>query len=92
MPPEAAHAVSDSVGVALGVAAQIGGPEGQALAAAARSAFVDAMGTTALVASGFAGAGGSAPGPSLPPHERPPERVGTPRAGPARPNEEVTGG
>ncbi|HMM40827.1 MAG TPA: MFS transporter [Thermomicrobiales bacterium] len=92
LPPEAAHAVSDSVGVALGVAAQIGGPEGQALAAAARSAFVDAMGTTALVASGFAVAGALVALLFLPAHEQPREQVETSRAEPARPAGEVTGG
>ncbi|HBY47253.1 MAG TPA: MFS transporter, partial [Chloroflexi bacterium] len=91
LPPDAAKAASDSVGVALGVAAQIGGAQGQALAAAARSAFVDAMGTTALVASGFAVAGALVALLFLPAHERPREHVEPTRAEPARPAGSTTG-
>jgi EmrB/QacA subfamily drug resistance transporter len=57
LPPDVAAAARDSVGPALEIARQIGGAQGQALAAAARSAFVDAMGTTVLVGAGFALAG-----------------------------------
>jgi EmrB/QacA subfamily drug resistance transporter len=57
LPPQAAGPVRDSIGPALQVAQQIGGAQGQALAAAARSAFIDAMGTTVLVGAGFALAG-----------------------------------
>lgn len=91
LPPEAAHAASDSVGVALGVAARIGGPEGQALAAAARSAFVDAMGTTALVASGFAMAGALVALLFLPAREQPREHVESARTEPTRPARDVVG-
>jgi hypothetical protein len=38
----------------MGVAARIGMPEGEALIRAARSSFVDAMGTTVVVAAGVA--------------------------------------
>ncbi len=91
LPPDAAHAASDSVGVALGVAARIGGPEGQALAAAARSAFVDAMGTTALVASGFAVAGALVALIFLPAREQPREPVEPARSEAGGPAAEVTG-
>jgi EmrB/QacA subfamily drug resistance transporter len=52
LPASAAHAAHDSVGGAAAVADRIGGPAGQALHAAASTAFVDALSTTALVASG----------------------------------------
>ena len=52
LPASAAHAAHDSVGGAAAVAERIGGPAGQALHAAASTAFVDALSTTALVASG----------------------------------------
>jgi hypothetical protein len=48
LPAHAAALASDSVGSALGVAATLGPPGGE-LARAARAAFVDAMGTAALV-------------------------------------------
>jgi hypothetical protein len=54
MPAGVAHAVKDSLGAALQVANGVGGQPGAALAAAARSAFVDGMGTTLLVAAGVA--------------------------------------
>jgi EmrB/QacA subfamily drug resistance transporter len=54
LPPQAAEPAQDSVGAALGVAGQVGGAAGEALAAAARSAFVDAMGIAALVAAAVA--------------------------------------
>ena len=54
LPPEAAEAASDSVGAALAVAAQLGGPAGDALAAAARGAFIDAMSTATIIAAGIA--------------------------------------
>ncbi len=44
MPPEAAAAARDSVGAAVNIGEAFGGPRGEALAAAARSEFVDAMG------------------------------------------------
>jgi hypothetical protein len=54
LPPEAAEVASDSVGAALAVAAQIGGPAGEVLAAAARTAFIDAMGTATVIAAAVA--------------------------------------
>jgi len=54
LPPEATEVASDSVGAALAVAAQVGGPAGEALAAAARTAFIDAMGTATVIAAGIA--------------------------------------
>jgi EmrB/QacA subfamily drug resistance transporter len=53
LPPPAAAAASDSIGAALGVAARLG-EAGAGLAAAARSAFMDAMGVSMLVAVGVA--------------------------------------
>ncbi len=70
LPPDAAATANDSIGPALALAARLGGQEGQALAAAARSAFVDAMGTTAIVAAGFAVAGALIALIFLPAHER----------------------
>lgn len=54
LPVDAAGPARDSVGAALGVAARVGGPAGDSLAAAARSGFVDAMGIAALVAAAVA--------------------------------------
>jgi hypothetical protein len=56
LPAPAGDAARDSVGGALGVAAQLG-PQRALLADTARAAFVDAMGTSVLVAAGFALAG-----------------------------------
>jgi hypothetical protein len=44
LPPEAAEVAGNSIGAALQVAAQLPGQAGQALADAAKVAFVDAMG------------------------------------------------
>ena len=50
--PEQARAVADSgLSGALAVAGRLGGPGGDALAATARQAFVDGLGTAAIVAS-----------------------------------------
>ena len=46
--------VKDSLGAAMQVAGRVGGAQGAALASAARVAFVDAIGTTLLVAAGVA--------------------------------------
>jgi EmrB/QacA subfamily drug resistance transporter len=54
LPPEAAEAASDSVGGAHDVAAQIGGEAAVRLTHVADSAFVDAMSTTATLASAVA--------------------------------------
>jgi predicted MFS family arabinose efflux permease len=48
LPPEAARAAEVSLGGALGVADQLGGPGGAALADAARRAFVDGHSTATL--------------------------------------------
>lgn len=57
LPAPQAAAVENSIGGALGVAGQIGGQAGQALALAADAGFVDAMGVTFQVAAGVALAG-----------------------------------
>jgi hypothetical protein len=57
VPVDAAHVAQDSIGGAVAVAGAIGGETGQTIAAAARSAFVDGLHTTSLVAAGFAIAG-----------------------------------
>jgi len=54
LPAPAASAAGDSVGAAAQVAARLGGPEGAALISSARTAFVDGMSTSLLVAAGFA--------------------------------------
>ncbi|MGH9242817.1 MAG: DHA2 family efflux MFS transporter permease subunit [Acidimicrobiales bacterium] len=51
LPPEAAGAVTEQLGGALAVAGRLGGSTGQALADAARTAFVDGMGTALTVGS-----------------------------------------
>jgi EmrB/QacA subfamily drug resistance transporter len=54
LPAAAAQAAGDSVGAAVAIAGQIGGPTGTALAATARSAFVDALGLASIVAAAIA--------------------------------------
>ncbi len=54
LPESIAVAAQNSVGAALQAAAQLGGPMGQALHAAASQAFVDAMGTSVLIGAGIA--------------------------------------
>jgi Na+/melibiose symporter-like transporter len=49
-----ADAARDSIGSTIRIANRIGGPEGEALLLAARSSFVDAMGTAVLVGAGVA--------------------------------------
>jgi EmrB/QacA subfamily drug resistance transporter len=49
LPPEVAAVVRDSIGGALGVAQEVGGAAGAAIAATARSAFVDGVATASLV-------------------------------------------
>jgi EmrB/QacA subfamily drug resistance transporter len=77
LPGQAADAARDSIGAALGVAAQLGSA-GVSVADAARSSFVDAMATSVLVAAGVAFAGAllallflpaRAARPALPPTE-----------------------
>jgi len=53
-PPEAAEAASEQLGAALAIAEEVGGGAGAALAEAARSAFVDGMGTSLLVGASIA--------------------------------------
>jgi EmrB/QacA subfamily drug resistance transporter len=57
LPPEARHVAEHSVTGAVTVADEIGGPSGEALANAAKTAFVDGLHTTSLVAAGFAALG-----------------------------------
>jgi EmrB/QacA subfamily drug resistance transporter len=54
LPGSAAGVASNSVGAALGIAGGVGGEPGAHLAAAARAAFVDAMGVALLVGAGIA--------------------------------------
>lgn len=54
VPPDVVGVVQSSVGAALQVAGGVGGAAGQALALAARTAFVDAMGVSLEVAAGVA--------------------------------------
>ena len=51
VPPAAAHAITGSLGGALGVAGQIGGANGAMLAAAGRAAFLDGMRLASTVAA-----------------------------------------
>ena len=53
LPARAALAASDSVGAALNIAGRIG-PQGSALAQAARTSFVESMGDAVIVAAGVA--------------------------------------
>jgi EmrB/QacA subfamily drug resistance transporter len=57
LPPEARDAAGNSVTGAVAVAGEIGGVPGQALAESAKTAFVDGLHTTSLVAAGFAAVG-----------------------------------
>jgi Na+/melibiose symporter-like transporter len=54
VPPQAAKAVSEQVGAAVSLAKSLPGPTGDALAHAAKSAFVDGMGVSLLLAAGAA--------------------------------------
>lgn len=54
LPPPAAGVAKDSVGGAVAVAQRVGGPAGEALAAAARTSFIDAMDRAVLIAAGIA--------------------------------------
>jgi Na+/melibiose symporter-like transporter len=57
LPPEAAHAASDSIGGAVGVAAHLPASSADALMAAAGQAFTDGLGLALLIGSGVALAG-----------------------------------
>jgi EmrB/QacA subfamily drug resistance transporter len=70
LPGSAADAASDSIGAAIRVAARIGGSDGDALVQAARSSFIDAMGTAVLVAAGVAVLGAVVAATVLPPKSR----------------------
>lgn len=54
LPSAAADAARDSVGAAVAIAAQLGGPAGDTLATSARTAFVDGLGLAAAVAAAVA--------------------------------------
>jgi EmrB/QacA subfamily drug resistance transporter len=54
VPAPESSAAEDSIGSAMQVAIRLGGPEGEALVLAARSAFVDAMSTAVLVGAAVA--------------------------------------
>jgi hypothetical protein len=54
LPAEASAAAGDSVGAAVAIGSQLGGPGGEALASAARTGFVDALGVAAVVAAAVA--------------------------------------
>ncbi|HSL34027.1 MAG TPA: DHA2 family efflux MFS transporter permease subunit [Candidatus Limnocylindrales bacterium] len=54
LPADVAPVVRDSIGGALTVADRIGGSAGELIAAAARSAFVEAMATASLIGAGVA--------------------------------------
>jgi len=54
LPAPAAQAAGDSVGAAVAIGVQIGGAAGDALAAAARTSFVEALGPAAIVAAAIA--------------------------------------
>ncbi len=56
-PDEVQAAAGESLGVAIAVANQIGGETGQRLAAVAQQGFLDAMGSSLLVAAAVAGIG-----------------------------------
>jgi EmrB/QacA subfamily drug resistance transporter len=51
LPAQAAAAAGDSVGAAVAIASRLGGPAGEALVGVARSSFVNALGTAAVVAA-----------------------------------------
>ncbi|HYH11980.1 MAG TPA: MFS transporter, partial [Thermomicrobiales bacterium] len=57
LPPQAAEPARDSVGAAIRVADTLDGPGGVALAEVARTAFVDSLGLSSLVAAGAVLAG-----------------------------------
>lgn len=54
LPSEMAAKASDSVGAAIAIGAKAGGPQGEALAASARSEFVTAMGFAFIAAAAVA--------------------------------------
>jgi EmrB/QacA subfamily drug resistance transporter len=51
LPAQAADAAGDSVGAAVAIGTRLGGPAGDALSAAARTSFVEALGPAAVVAA-----------------------------------------
>jgi EmrB/QacA subfamily drug resistance transporter len=71
LPPQAAEPAGNSVGAALIVASRIGGQAGEALAAAGRSAFTDAMNVAALIAAAIALVGAVIVARNLPAHHLP---------------------
>jgi DHA2 family multidrug resistance protein-like MFS transporter len=71
LPPQAAEPAGNSVGAALVVASRIGGQAGEALAAAGRAAFTDAMNIAAFVAAAIALVGAVIVARNLPAHHLP---------------------
>jgi EmrB/QacA subfamily drug resistance transporter len=71
LPPQAAEPAGNSVGAALVVASRIGGQAGEALAAAGRAAFTDAMNIAAFVAAAIALVGTVIVARNLPAHHLP---------------------
>jgi protein-S-isoprenylcysteine O-methyltransferase Ste14 len=71
LPPQAAEPAGNSVGAALVVASRIGGQAGEALAAAGRAAFTDAMNVAALIAAAVALVGAVIVARNLPAHHLP---------------------
>jgi predicted MFS family arabinose efflux permease len=78
LPAPAGDAANDTLGGALQVAGQLGGPAGRALTDASQHAFVSGMGTAALVAAAVTLAGSLAALVLLPSREAP---VAEPAAG-----------
>jgi EmrB/QacA subfamily drug resistance transporter len=82
LPAAAADAASDSVGAAVAIAARIGGPASDALAAVARESFVGALGLAGLVAAGVALATALLVARSMPARAAETAPAGLPAAGP----------
>ncbi len=84
LPPRAAEPAGDSVGAALRIATEVGGPRGAAIASAANDAFMDAFGMAALLAAGIVLVGSVLVRRYLPAEPVPsaqPEPVGPPHVG-----------
>src|SRR6185295_17122958 len=71
LPPQAAEPAGNSVGAALVVASRIGGQAGEALAAAGRAAFTDAMNVAAVALVGAVIVARNLPAHHLPVVEQP---------------------
>ena len=91
LPSQAAQAAGDSVGAAVAMAGQVGGAAGTALAATARTAFVDALGPAVIVAAAIAVAAAVLIGRTMPAHATEAagagqRQVADPRAGDGAPD------